>query len=77
MKKLAEETFPAFMPLPEGCERGKKPTFDDVICIDTVICQHYCTALCPEFIAFREKRKALRKELKKTIVPASPEGGEK
>jgi len=64
MKTLAEQTFPAFMPLPKGCERGTKSIFDDVVCIDTAICQYYCTAMCPEFIAFREKRKALRKKLK-------------
>lgn len=53
---------PAFMPMPEGCGRGAHPVFDGKVCVDTIICQFYCTESCPEYVAYDQERMRAGKE---------------
>lgn len=66
---------PAFMPMPKGCGRGAHPVFDGKICVDTVICQFYCTESCLEYVAYDQERMRAGKERRERSKEARKEDG--
>ena len=55
---------PAFMPVPEHCDR-KSGKVGDVVVVDTVICHWSCDKYCDEYASFhktqvRERKNAIR-----------------
>ena len=59
----------AYMPVDKFCGRGARPVHNGVEQIDTVICYHYCTEQCQQFLDFSGCSKTQRKR-KKIRVPA-------
>lgn len=53
---------PAFMPMPKDCGRGVQPVFDGKVCIDTVICEYYCTDKCQVYVDYNRERARVGKE---------------
>lgn len=57
---------PSFMPMPDGCGRGAQPVFGGVTCVDTIICEFYCTEECQVYRDYCEKKSLAYRSTKRS-----------
>ena len=65
-EKERDHIGPSFMPMPEGCGRGTQPVFGGITCVDTIICEFYCTEECQNYRDYCEKKSLSHRGEKKS-----------